>query len=74
MSYIACKCPRCGSAHKIKAEYEWTGNGTLRKYCHQCKITLRDLNGAFPERRFLNPFLNRWMLADELRRNRDLHR
>ena len=31
-----CKCPKCGRYHKMKLF--WTGNGTPRKYCHDCKF------------------------------------
>lgn len=30
-----CICPRCGRVHYVALEYEWTGRGVLKKYCHK---------------------------------------
>jgi len=31
-----CKCPKCGRLHKAKLY--WTGNGTPRIFCHDCRF------------------------------------
>jgi hypothetical protein len=33
--WTKCKCPMCGGEHKLKLF--WTGKGTPRKYCEECK-------------------------------------
>lgn len=40
-SSVACKCPRCGLVHR--SFMEWTGRGTPRIFCHNC----RPMVGAF---------------------------
>lgn len=39
-----CKCPKCGVVHKLNLE--WTGSGTCRKYCSNCKNSLSVVDDA----------------------------
>ena len=37
--YIA-KCPRCDIKYQAWLDVEWTGRGTLKRYCEGCKVLI----------------------------------
>lgn len=44
-STTTCKCPKCGNLHQ--AFIQWTGHGTPRIFCQDCKVLIAaidDLN------------------------------
>jgi transposase-like protein len=51
-SITKCICPRCNRKHKMRLF--WTGKGTPKKHCKNCKREIEDLSN--------DPLLNNYKL------------
>ena len=49
MNKIECICPSCGCEHVKYKSYAFTGNGTMRKYCDDCKGDTENMQGLYTD-------------------------